>query len=117
MSTPLQRDAFWFELLDLNDESLDKDERPLPPDIVEQAFPADNDDDFQEAFLKESISAAFGLSRGGRHRKPLDEAWEWALSSDKTNPFGFYQCCLAAQVDPEAFLELLRFQRRRFHKE
>ena len=67
----------------------------------------------RENLLIESVKAAFGESRGGRKRKPSDDAWEWILSDDCGLPFSFDQCCLACGVDPEKMLDWLRFYKRR----
>ncbi|MCG8613788.1 MAG: hypothetical protein MI864_25035 [Pseudomonadales bacterium] len=63
----------------------------------------------RENLLIESVKSAFGESRGGRKRKPSDEAWEWIIAEDRELPFSFNQCCLACGVDPDTMLDWLRY--------
>jgi hypothetical protein len=67
----------------------------------------------RESLLIESVKSAFGASRGGRKRKPSDEAWEWILSDDREQPFSFARCCRSFGVDHEEMIELLRYYRRK----
>ena len=70
----------------------------------------------RENLLIETARSAFGESRGGRKRKPSDEAWEWIISNEGELPFSFEQCCHACGVDPELMLEWLRFYKRKFSR-
>lgn len=67
----------------------------------------------RENLLIQSVKSAFGESRGGKKRKPSDEAWEWIISEERELPFSFNQCCLACGVDPENMLEWLRYYKRK----
>ena len=78
-------------------------------DILDNELPF-----IRENLLIETIRSAFGESRGGRKRKPSDEAWEWILSEEGAMPFSFKQCCLACGVDPETILESLLYYKRKF---
>ena len=62
--------------------------------------------------LIETIKSAFGLSTGGRNRKPSDEAWIWLLSKD-IEPFSFSACCREYGVDPDKMLDWLRWYQRK----
>lgn len=70
----------------------------------------------RENLLIETARSAFGESRGGRKRKPSDEAWEWIISEEGDLPFSFEQCCHACGVDPETMLEWLRFYKRKLSR-
>ena len=70
----------------------------------------------RENLLIETARSAFGESRGGRKRKPSDEAWEWIISKEGELPFSFEQCCHACGVDPEQMLEWLRFYKRKLSR-
>lgn len=70
----------------------------------------------RENLLIETARSAFGESRGGRKRKPSDEAWEWIISEEGDLPFSFEQCCHACGVDPEKMLEWLRFYKRKLSR-
>lgn len=67
----------------------------------------------REGIIIETVRAAFGISRGGKNRKPSDEAWEWILSEDKEFPFSFEECCKEFGADPETVLEMLAYQKRK----
>jgi len=67
----------------------------------------------REYLLVESVKSAFGESRGGRKRKPSDEAWEWIISEERELPFSFDRCCLACGLDPEKMLDSLRYYKRK----
>ena len=67
----------------------------------------------RENLLHQTISDAFGLSRGGRKRKPSTEAWEWIISNEGKLPFSFDRCCDDAGVNPEKMEGLLRWYRRK----
>ena len=66
-----------------------------------------------ENLLVETIKSAFGLSRGGRKRKPSMEAWAWILSDKEDQPFSFSECCEQLGVNPETMLEGLEFHSRK----
>lgn len=84
-----------------------------PSDGLEATLTEDDLPFIRENLLIESLKSAFGESRGGRKRKPSDEAWEWILSEDRELPFSFNQCCLACGIDPEKLLESLRYYKRK----
>lgn len=67
----------------------------------------------REKLLIESVKSAFGQSRGGRKRKPSDEAWEWVISVDRELPFSFFKCCSTCGLDPEKMLDWLRYYKRK----
>jgi len=76
--------------------------------LTEEGYPQ-----IRENLLIESIKSAFGVSRGGRNRKPCDEAWEWIISTDGEMPFSFTQCCNEMGVNPETMIDWLRWYKRK----
>lgn len=88
-----------------NDTPFDSDLEKL---ITDEDIPY-----LRENLLIESVKSAFGESRGGRKRKPSDEAWQWIISEDRELPFSFNQCCLACGVDPEKMLDWLCYYKRK----
>ena len=77
-----------------------------------EAFDDHNLPDLKAILLVETIKSAFGLSSGGRNRKPSDEAWIWILSKEN-EPFSFSACCREYGVDPEKLLDWLRWYHRK----
>lgn len=80
---------------------------------LEQALADEDIPYLRENLLIESVKSAFGESRGGRKRKPSDEAWAWIISDDQELPFSFNQCCLACGVDPDTMLDWLHYYKRK----
>jgi len=76
-----------------------------------EAFDEHNLPALRGILLVETIKSAFGLSSGGRNRKPSDEAWIWILSKE-IEPFSFSECCREYGVDPEKLLDWLRWYQR-----
>jgi len=70
----------------------------------------------KRAVLVDSIQSAFGLSSGGRNRRPSSTAWEWVMSSKDNSPFSFNQCCYSNQLDPTTLRCHLKIYYRRYQR-
>lgn len=75
-------------------------------------FTHDDYVELAEAFLKNSIERAFGVSRGGANYKQDTDAQAWLFiqddAYDDADPLSFKNCVKAIGLDPEELRNLLK---------
>lgn len=87
----------------------------VPAELESNEIPEEDIPFIREKLLIETVRSAFGVSRGGRNRRPDDDSWKWITAEDKGSPFSFRNCCLSTGVNPDELLEWLFWYRKKLN--